>query len=106
LPLGNFETTRLLIPLAIIPIVIAWAILTKPAAGVIATRPVTAPTQAPIAESLFPRILSRKTQVNAAVAPAVVVVPRAWTAISLAPNAEPALKPNYPNQDNPVPNII
>lgn len=47
--------------LAIAPINIACGILTKPAAGVIATKPTTTPIQAPIADNLCPSILSRKT---------------------------------------------
>jgi hypothetical protein len=36
-------------------------------------------------------------------AAATVVVPSACTAMPLAPNAEPALKPNQPNHNRPVP---
>ncbi|MNE32885.1 hypothetical protein D3C80_1265180 [compost metagenome] len=51
--------------------------LTKPAAGVTATKPTTAPIQAPIADNLCPKILSRNTQAIAAAAAATVVVPNA-----------------------------
>ncbi|MNF92215.1 hypothetical protein D3C84_748520 [compost metagenome] len=78
--------------------------LTKPAAGVIATRPTTAPIQAPSADNLCPNILSRKTHAIAAAAAATVVVPKACTAKPFDPKAEPALKPNHPNHNKPVPN--
>ena len=50
---------------------------TKPAAGVIATRPTTAPIQAPIAEGFRPRIQSKKIQPSMAAAEAVFVVAKA-----------------------------
>ena len=59
------------------PIKIACGMLTKPAAGVIATRPTTAPIHAPSADNLCPIILSRKTHAIAAAAAATVVVPKA-----------------------------
>ena len=77
--------------------------LIKPAAGVIATRPTTAPMQVPIADGLRPCTASKMIHVNAAAAEAVVVVANAFTVSRFAPNAEPALKPNQPNHSRPVP---
>src|SRR5690606_21579358 len=98
-------TTKLLITAATIPITNECGIVTKPAAGVIATNPTTAPIQAPIAEGFFPRRMSKKIQAIAAAADAVVVVPNAEAASSLAPPAEPALNPNHPNHSKPVPKM-
>ncbi len=76
----------------------------KPAAGVIATNPTTAPIQVPIALGFLPLTASNIIHVNAAAAEAVVVVASAFAANKLAPKADPALKPNQPNQSKPVPN--
>ena len=76
---------------------------TKPAAGVIATKPTTAPIQNPNTDGFFPLITSKNIQAKPAAAAAVFVVANAFTANELAPNAEPALKPNHPNQSKPVP---
>ncbi|MNE59809.1 hypothetical protein D3C80_1549270 [compost metagenome] len=81
-----------------------FGIETNPAAGVIATSPTTAPMHAPKAETFLPLILSKKTQVSMAEAEATVVVAKAIAAVPLAAKAEPALKPNQPNQSIPVPN--
>ncbi|MNR27346.1 hypothetical protein D3C85_1446170 [compost metagenome] len=70
----------------------------------IVTNPTTAPIQAPIADSLCPIILSMNTHVIEATAAATVVVPSACVARPLAPMADPALNPNQPNHNNPVPN--
>ncbi len=78
---------------------------TKPAAGVMATSPTTAPMQAPRAEGLWPRIQSKNIQPSIAEADAVLVVAKASVAEPLAARAEPALKPNQPNQSMPVPSI-
>src|SRR4051795_6314665 len=78
-------------------------IVTNPAAGVTATRPTTAPMQAPRADGLLPRIQSKNIQPSIAAADAVLVVPNAMAAVPLAASAEPALKPNQPNQSMPVP---
>src|SRR4051794_8582564 len=77
--------------------------VTKPAAGVIATSPTTAPMHAPRAEGLLPRSQSKNIQPSIAEAEAVLVVANAIVAEPLAPTAEPALKPNQPNQSIPVP---
>ncbi len=80
-------------------------IVTYPAAGVIATRPTTAPMQAPRADGLRPRIQSKNIQPSIAAAEAVFVVANAIAAVPLAATADPALKPNQPNQSIPVPRI-
>ena len=81
------------------------AIDTKPAAGVIATRPTTAPMQAPIADGFLPRTQSMNIHAIIAAAEAVLVVAKARTAVGEAARAEPALKPNHPNHSMPVPRI-
>jgi hypothetical protein len=69
---------------------------TKPDAGVIATRPATAPVQIPTRVGL-PRIAhSTSIQVNAATAVAIWVTAMAIPACVPAATAEPALKPNQP----------
>ena len=95
----------LLTTLATTPITIDSRIVTKPAAGVMATRPTTAPMHAPKAEGLFPFIQSKNIQESMAAAEAVLVVAKARAARPEAPIAEPALKPNQPNQSIPVPRI-
>src|SRR5687768_9624141 len=76
---------------------------TKPAAGVIATSPTTAPIQKASTEGFLPRRTSKNIQERPAAAAAVFVVAKAETARALALTAEPALKPNQPNQSRPVP---
>ena len=74
---------------------------TKPAHGVIATRPATAPEHAP---SVVPwPVLSFSTinQPSIAAAAARCVLTSAWAAMPLAPSAEPALNPNQPNHRMP-----
>src|SRR6187431_3825000 len=93
--MATFETNA-----ATKPIMILCGIPTKPAAGVMATNPTTAPIQNPSTEGFFPLITSKNIQVRPAEAAAVVVVPNALTAKGVAPTAEPALKPNQPNQAN------
>ncbi len=68
-----------------------------------ATSPTTAPMQNPRTEGFLPRMISKNIQDNPAAAAAVLVVANADTARELAARAEPALKPNHPNHNNPVP---
>src|SRR5690606_8928163 len=98
-------TTMLEITAATTPITNEWGIVTNPAAGVIATKPTTAPIQAPIAEGFLFLSRSKNIQAIAAAAEAVVVVAKAEAANSLAPPADPALNPNHPNQSRPVPRM-
>ena len=51
--------------LALVPMKILAPMLTKPAAGVTATSPTTAPTHAPSADGFCPRIPSKKIQASA-----------------------------------------
>src|ERR1700729_1536264 len=87
------------------PMKILCGTATKPAAGVIATNPTTAPTQNPTTEGFLPRRTSKNIQDSPAEAAAVFVVENAETASELAALAEPALKPNQPNHNSPVPKI-
>src|SRR5205823_8057157 len=96
----RFDTT-----LATVPMKMLAPMLTKPAAGVIATRPTTAPTQAPRADGFCPRIPSKNIHASAADADAVFVVANAIAACPDAESADPALKPNQPNHSMPVPRI-
>src|SRR5690349_3291839 len=83
---------------------------TKPAAGVMTTRPATTPEPKPRADGLPEWIHSAIIQERPAAAGAMVVVVKARPARppaaseQLAPTmAEPALKPNQPNQRRPTP---
>jgi hypothetical protein len=85
------------------PMITAEDMLTKPAPGVITTRPATMPEQKPRTEG-WPRVIHSATaQMKPAVAAARVVVAKALEAIASAPRAEPALKPYQPTQSIPVP---
>src|ERR1041385_8122416 len=101
--LVRHSTTRLLITAATMPMISECGMVTKPAAGVIATRPTTAPMQAPITDGFLPRSISKNIHDIAAAADAVVVVASAVAANGPEPNAEPALNPNHPNHNKPVP---
>src|SRR5215213_7085373 len=85
------------------PINILCGIATKPAAGVIATKPTTAPIQKPSKEGFFPFNTSKNIHDKPAAAAAMFVVVKAETARPLAAKAEPPLKPNQPNHSRPVP---
>src|SRR6186997_3610288 len=85
------------------PIKILCGRPTYPAAGVIATRPTTAPIQKPSTDGFLPFNTSKNIQDKPAAAAAVLVVANADTASPFAPSAEPPLKPNQPNHNNPVP---
>src|SRR5512147_3052418 len=84
---------------------IAASGVTKPAAGVIATNPTTAPVTMPSTLGLLSLQL-RNIQATAAAAAAILVVTRAFTASPLAANALPPLKPNQPIQSNPAPKTV
>src|SRR5688500_15222983 len=85
------------------PIKILWGMATKPAPGVMATKPTTAPMQKPTTDGFLPLATSKNIHDKPAAAAAVLVVPKADTARPLALKADPALKPNQPNQSSPVP---
>src|SRR5262245_49849842 len=91
--------------LASVPMKMLAPTLTYPAAGVIATNPTTAPMQAPKAEGLRPRIASNRIHASMAAAEAVLVARKAEVASSEAASADPALKPNHPNHNIPVPRM-
>src|ERR671923_1548898 len=88
------------------PITIAPMTLTKPEAGVIATRPATAPAAAP--STLGCRLCHQLTviQVSAAIAVAVLVTTKALVARAPAVTALPALNPNQPNQSRQAPRTV
>src|SRR5215468_3379191 len=87
------------------PMMIAPLESTKPQAGVITTRPATAPEQKPRTLGL-PRVMySAMAQTNEATAVAMVVVRNALAATPSAATAEPALKPYQPTQSIPVPTM-
>ena len=77
--------------------------VTKPAAGVIATRPATAPEAAPSTVGLPRELHSVNIQASAAAAVAVFVVMKALAARPFAASALPALNPNQPNQSRLAP---
>ena len=77
-------TAMLLMTLATRPMKMLSGTVTKPAAGVMATRPTTAPMQAPRAEGFLPRNQSKKIQPSMAAALAVLVVAKATAAVPLA----------------------
>ena len=80
--------------------------VTKPAAGVMTTRPATAPEQKPSTEGLPRKIHSMPAQTKEAMAVARVVVRKAVEAMPSAATAEPALKPYQPTQSMPVPTMV
>src|SRR5262245_63684007 len=76
---------------------------TKPEAGVMATRPATAPEQIPMTVGL-PRIAhSTSIQVNAATAVAICVTVIAMPACILEVTAEPALNTNQSTHSSEAP---
>ena len=79
---------------------------TKPAHGVIATSPATAPDAAPSVVACPPLIRSTISQPSIAAAAATNVFMNACAATPLAASAEPALKPNQPNHRMPVPSNV
>src|SRR3954470_19297547 len=80
--------------------------VTKPAAGVITTKPPTAPEQKPSTVGL-PRVIhSAAGQATQATAAAMVVVVKALAAIVSAATALPALKPYQPTHSIPVPIMV
>src|SRR5262245_7895706 len=80
--------------------------LTKPAAGVMTTRPATMPEQNPRTVGLLRVIHSMPAQAKPAMAAASVVVMNAWAATPSAATALPALKPYQPTQSMPVPIMV
>src|SRR5271156_2140941 len=79
-----------------------WA-LTKPDAGVIATRPATAPEIMPSTDGFLPISHSMHIHEIAAAAVAICVAAAAMPALYPAVSADPALKPNQPTHNNDAP---
>src|SRR5580698_8864125 len=79
---------------------------TKPDAGVIATRPATAPEQIPSTLGLPLRAHSTNIQVRAAVAVAICVTAIAIPALVPELTADPALKPNQPTHSRDAPIML
>src|SRR5215469_16951277 len=73
---------------------------TKPDAGVIATRPATAPEMQPSTDGLPLASHSANIQASAAAAVAICVTAMAIPARPFDATAEPALKPNQPTHSN------
>src|SRR4051812_15418020 len=82
------------------PIASAGPGSTKPAAGVIATSPATAPEIAPSTDGLPRSHHSAKVQDSVAPAAATCVASTAMPARPFAPSAPPALNPIQPTQSN------
>src|SRR5437870_13787458 len=85
------------------PITIAGIGPTKPEAGVMATKPATAPLAAPRTVGLPIHAHSATTQERVAAAAPRLVATNAETATPFAANALPALKPNHPTHSRPAP---
>src|SRR3954471_21651806 len=79
---------------------------TKPQAGVIATRPATAPEAAPSIDGLPFDIHSPHTQDRLSTAAGSTVLMKANAATSPASSAEPALKPNQPTHRSEAPTMV
>src|SRR5450830_1388653 len=79
---------------------------TKPAAGVMPTRPATAPDAPPSMEGLPLVIHSPNTHDKVAAAVASKVLTKAKAATSPASSEEPALKPNQPTHSREAPIMV
>src|SRR5438093_4288697 len=87
------------------PMITAPVEFTKPQAGVMTTKPATAPEQKPRTLGLPLASHSAMGQTNEATAVAIVVVVNALAAITSAATALPALNPYHPTQSMPVPTM-
>ena len=87
------------------PIISAPLALTAAHAGVIATRPATTPDAAPRLVACPSRIFSTSSQASSAATVAPIVFSSASPAVPLDATADPALKPNQPNQRSAAPSI-
>ncbi|MCY1539735.1 hypothetical protein D9M68_753350 [compost metagenome] len=79
---------------------------TEPQAGVMATRPATAPDAAPSIEALPLESASPTHQASTAAAVASRVLMKARPAPPLASRLEPALKPNQPTHSSEAPTMV
>src|SRR4051794_20634920 len=80
--------------------------VTKPDAGVIATRPATAPQAAPTTLTLRVLAYETRTQVIVAAAAAMFVTVNALAARPPAGGADRAWKPTQPNRRRPAPSTV
>src|SRR5258706_3440397 len=78
------------------PMINAPVGLTKPDAGVIATRPATAPEIMPSTDGFLATSHSENIQLSETAAVAIFVAAAALTAIPVTGTAEPASKPDPP----------
>src|SRR5215471_11378841 len=90
---------------AAMPMMMAPLAVTKPQAGVMTTRPATAPEQNPSTLGFPLMSHSAIAQTKEATAVASVVVVNALAAITSAATALPALNPYHPTQSMPVPTM-
>src|SRR4051812_18234 len=88
------------------PMTIAPIRPTLPQAGVMATRPATAPEAAPSIEALPFMSASPMHHASTAADVAEKVLMNASTALLPASSAEPALKPNQPTHSSEAPTIV
>src|SRR5271156_3038845 len=88
---------------AITPMIMPPIGVTYPQAGVMTTRPATAPEQNPTTVALPLRKYSTVGQTKEAVAVASVVVVKAFAEITSAATALPALNPYQPTQSRLAP---
>ncbi|MCY1370029.1 hypothetical protein D9M69_570990 [compost metagenome] len=79
---------------------------TVPQAGVMATRPATAPDAAPSMEALPLPSVSPTHQASTAAAVANRVLMKASVVPPLASRLEPALKPNQPTHSSEAPTMV
>src|SRR5882757_1326622 len=79
---------------------------TKPEAGVMATRPATAPEQMPRIDGLPLNSHSTNIQPRPAAAVAICVTAIAMPALTPEVTAEPALKPNQPTHSSEAPIMV
>ena len=77
--------------------------LTAPQAGVMQTKPATAPEQAPSIDGCPRKTHSAPAQATTPAAAAMCVATKAFTAAVLEPSALPALKPNQPTHSSAAP---
>src|SRR4051812_8826842 len=84
---------------------IAPVVLTNPQAGVITTKPATAPEQNPRMLGFPRKAYSAIAHANEATAVAIVVVMKAFAATPSAATADPALNPYHPTHSIPVPTM-
>src|SRR6187402_466955 len=102
----SFTTANIQIRPPATPITILPIGPTHPHAGVMATRPATAPDAAPNIVGL-PRIAhSPKVQANTAAAVARKVLMKTCAAKALASRLEPTLNPNQPTHSKAAPTIV